>query len=69
MGNLWEAQIAHPWMNGPLNMAQLTLGCALGHAERNPAANWRDARPKLSTWFEAFAKRPSFQATAATAQH
>ena len=30
MADLWEAEIEHPWMRGALNLAQITLGCALG---------------------------------------
>jgi glutathione S-transferase len=64
MAALWERQISHPWMCGALNMAQITLGCALGYGETLPAFPWRHAHPQLSTWFERFAARPSFIATA-----
>lgn len=69
MVNLWESLIDHAWMNGathlPLNMARITLACALGMAARNPDIDWRSGRPKLCAWFDAFAARPSFAATAA----
>lgn len=65
--DLWEAQIDHPWMNGPLNMAQLTLACALGHGARMPDLEWRTGHPKLAAWFDRFAARASFGATALTA--
>lgn len=65
MLDLWENTIDHPVMQGPLNLAQMTLSCALGHAERIPACAWRNGRPKLAAWFDAFARRPSFAATAA----
>jgi glutathione S-transferase len=64
MVDLWEATIGHPLMHGPLNLAQMALACALGHAARNPDFKWRDNHPKLSAWFDAFAQRPSFAATA-----
>lgn len=64
MTALWETLIGHAWMNGPLNVAQLTLACALGMAARNPDIQWREGRPKLAAWFDAFAQRPSFMATA-----
>lgn len=64
MADVWEAQIGHAWMHGPLNMAQLTLGCAFGMAARNPAMHWRPGHPSLAAWFDAFGARPSFVATA-----
>jgi glutathione S-transferase len=72
MADLWESQINHAWMNGPpsmpINMARITLACALGHASRIADLRWRDGRPQLSAWFDAFARRPSFQSTAVTAR-
>jgi glutathione S-transferase len=62
--DVWEREIEHPVMNGPLNMASLTLACGLGMGARNPDFRWRAARPKLGGWFDAFAARPSFAATA-----
>jgi glutathione S-transferase len=64
MADLWEKKIAHPWMQGPLNMAQITLGCALGFEARFPDLRWRPEHPTLLAWFERFASRPSFTATA-----
>jgi glutathione S-transferase len=68
MADLWESQISHPFMNGALNLAQITLACALGLEARNPELKWRPNHPKLSAWFDAFAKRPSYIATAMPAQ-
>ena len=65
MIELWEAAIDHPWMRGPLNMAQITLACALGMEARNPDLQWRPGHPKLCDWFARIATRPSFVATAA----
>lgn len=69
MADVWEKEISHPWMQcslqGPINMAQITLACALGMEARNPQLNWRAGRPKLVSWFDAVAARPSFAATAA----
>lgn len=64
MTERWEAEIDHPHMRGPLNMAQLTLACALGLDARNPGFRWRPGRPKLGAWFDLIAVRPSFAATA-----
>lgn len=64
MMDVWEATIGHPVMHGPLNLAQLALACAFGHAGRIPDFKWRDGHPKLGAWFDAFAQRASFLATA-----
>jgi glutathione S-transferase len=64
MTNVWETEIEHPWMQGALNLAQLTLVCALGLEARIPDFRWRPAHPRLGAWFERVAARPSFQATA-----
>jgi glutathione S-transferase len=64
MVELWETQIDHPWMRGVLNMAQITLACALGLDARNPDFRWRPGHPKLCAWYEQVTARPSFAATA-----
>jgi glutathione S-transferase len=63
MVDLWEREIAHPLMHGALNMAQLTLACALGLEVRNPGFDWRTGHPKLLDWYTPIAARASFQAT------
>ena len=67
MADVWEKEIDHPWMQGTLNMAQITLACALGMEARNPDLHWRVGHPKLSTWYDHIAARPSLAATAAPA--
>ncbi len=64
MADLWELQIDHPLMRRPLNLAQITLACALGMEALNPALSWRPGHPKLSAWFDAIASHPSLVATA-----
>ena len=64
MAHLWEAQIDHPLMRGRLNLAQLTLACGLGLEARMPDLDWRTGHPKLCRWFDDFAARASFAATA-----
>jgi glutathione S-transferase len=64
MADLWEREIQHPMMRGGLNMAQLTLACALGMETRNPDFRWRPGRPQLCRWFGEIGRRPSFVATA-----
>jgi len=60
----WEAEIDHPLMLGALNMAQITLACALGLEARIPDFRWRPGHPKLCDWFGHIAARPSIAATA-----
>lgn len=67
MIDVWEREIGHALMKGPLNIVQLTLGCALGLEARNPGFQWRPGHPKLVEWFRGFAARPSFAATAVPA--
>jgi glutathione S-transferase len=67
MADVWEREISHPLMHGALNLAQVTLACALGLEARNPDLQWRPGHPRLCAWFDAFARRPSFTATAMAA--
>jgi len=64
LADLWEAEIDHRFMRGVLNMAQITLACALGLDARIPDFRWRPTHPRLSDWFDHIAARPSFAATA-----
>ena len=64
MADLWEAAIDHPLMRGALNLAQITLACALGLEAVNPNLRWRSGHPKLCDWFNRVAARPSLAATA-----
>ena len=64
MIDFWEREIAHPYMRGALNMAQLTLACALGIEARNPHLDWRSGHAGLREWYGRLAARPSFTATA-----
>jgi len=63
LADLWEREIAHPLMHGPLNRVQLTLSCALGIEMRMPDLDWRSGHPNLREWYERLAARPSFKAT------
>lgn len=55
------------WMshlNGPLNMGQIAVGCALGYLDfRHGARNWREGRGALDDWFAVFSQRDSMKAT------
>jgi glutathione S-transferase len=61
---VWEREIGHALMRGALNMPQLMLACGLGMEARNRDLDWRSGHPQLGAWFDAFARRPSFVATA-----
>jgi glutathione S-transferase len=62
--DLWETEIDCPTMQGELNLQQIALACALGLEARNRDFRWRDGHPKLCTWYDRIAERPSFAATA-----
>ena len=63
LAEVWEHEVAHPVMRGPLNMAQLTLACALGIEMRMPELDWRRGHRKLCDWYAPLASRASFKAT------
>ena len=63
LADLWEREIASPLLEGPLNMVQLTLACALGTELRMPDLDWRTGHPRLVAWYAPIAARPSFKAT------
>lgn len=51
-------------LNGPLDMGQIAVGCALGYVDfRLGSRDWRKSRPKLAAWEANFAKRPAMLAT------
>lgn len=55
------------WMShlsGPMDMAHIGLGAALGYLDfRLDARNWRASNPNLAKWFKGFSERASFQET------
>ena len=68
MHDLWERQIESPLMRGPLNMAQILLACALLYESQVLGSAWRQGHPKLTSWLDAMAERPSVAATAPGAE-
>ena len=55
----WIAHLA-----GPLDMAQIAMGCALGYLDfRHAARDWRAGHPALAAWEARFAERPAMQET------
>ena len=69
MVDLWEREIDNPVFRGELNLAQITLACALGFAALIPEFHWRPCHPKLCNWFDHIAARPSIAATAPPGHH
>jgi len=51
-------------LGATVDIGTITLGCALGYLDfRFADLGWRKSCPKLATWYERFAARPSMQAT------
>lgn len=52
-------------LSGPLDMGQISVGCALGYLDfRHGAREWRKGRDALDDWFAVFSQRPAFRETA-----
>lgn len=48
----------------PIGIGHVGIGCALGYVEfRFPGLAWRDGRPRIAAWYEAFSQRPSMRNT------
>jgi glutathione S-transferase len=62
------AAINTRWMshlNGPLDMAQISVACALGYLDfRHDARGWRKGNDALADWYETFKDRESMKASA-----
>jgi len=51
-------------LDGNVTIGTVAVGCLLGYRDfRFEADGWRNGRPKLAAWYEAFAQRPSMLAT------
>ncbi len=64
MVDVWEKEIENPLMRGRLNMAQITMICALQYGSHVLGLEWRQGHPKLASWLDVVAERPSVAATA-----
>lgn len=64
MADVWKKEIENPLMHGGLNMAQITMACALQFGSHILGLEWRQEHPKLTRWFDVVAERPSITATA-----
>jgi glutathione S-transferase len=65
LAGVFDKLVADGAFDGPLDMAQLTLGCTLhGRSDgRPPGFDWRDNNPSLAAWVDRFGARPSMQET------
>ena len=53
-----------PLLEGPLNAAQIAVGCALGYLDlRHGDRDWRSGRDTLASWEARFAAREAMAAT------
>lgn len=58
-GRDWRAHL-----EGPADMGQVALGCALGYLDlRHGGRDWRAGRARLAAWEAEFAARPAMAAT------
>lgn len=64
LAEFWEAEISHPLMQGPLNLAQLYLLTGLDQVAFWGLADLTATRPGLAAWLGRLHERPSVQATA-----
>lgn len=64
LAGFWEAQIEHPTMQGPLNLAQLYLLAGLDQVAHWKLADLTAGRPRLAVWLARLHQRPSVAATA-----
>ncbi len=63
MADVWEKEIENPPMHGRLNMAQITMACALQYGSHVLGLEWQ-GRAKLVSWLDVVAERPSLASTA-----
>lgn len=61
MAAAFDAIAASGALDGALDMAQLTLGCALHR--RQDKFDWRGGNPNLAAWVDRFGQRDSMQQT------
>jgi glutathione S-transferase len=64
IADFFEAQVAHPLMQGPLNMAQLVLAVAVDTARLRGMGDLTEGRPKLAAWMARMSELSSLRATA-----
>lgn len=63
MADFWEAEISHPLMQGPFNMAQMLLIAAVDMALHRGLGDLTSNRPRLAAWVQRVRQMPSVKAT------
>jgi len=64
IADAFEAEVAHPLLQGPANMAQLVLAVALDTARTRKLGDLTADRPRLFAWQDRVSGLASFRATA-----
>lgn len=66
LAKLFDGLVAEGAFDGPLDLAQLTLGCTLHRPAPYPKGfDWRADNPNLAAWIDRFGARRSMQETLA----
>lgn len=64
LADVFDKLGANGAFDGPLDLAQLILGCTLHRHDIAPKGfDWRAANPNLAAWVDRFGERPSMQET------
>ena len=63
MADFWDAEISHPLMQGPFNMAQMLLIAAIDMALHRGMGDLTSDRSKLAAWVQRVRQMPSVKAT------
>ncbi len=66
LADVWEREIESPLMRGRLNMAQITMACALQYGSHVLGLEWQ-GHAKLVSWLDVVGEWPSIAATAPSA--
>ncbi len=64
LAGVFDGIVASGALNGPIDLAQLTLGCTLHGRDGKPVGfDWRGDNPNLAAWVDKFGARKSMQET------
>lgn len=63
IADAFESEVAHPVLQGSLNMTQLVLAVALETARLRKFGDLTEDRPRLAAWIAPMSQRPSMLAT------
>jgi glutathione S-transferase len=63
MGDLWETQVGHPFMQSHFNMVQIIVISAVLMRDHFPEVDLLNSRPHLDEWSDRLVQHPSVKAT------